>query len=59
MNSESEAPEVARALGAFVLKERGGTRQVFKKRVPGTDQPHLRSLCIFSEGEGLLRVTVE
>lgn len=62
VNSESEAPEVARALGAFVLKERcggRGTRQVFKKRAPGTDQPHLRSLCMFSEGEGLLRVTVE
>lgn len=54
VNSESEAPEVARALGAFVLKEQGGTRQVFKKRAPGTDQSHLRSLCILSEGEALL-----
>lgn len=31
MNSESEAPEVARALGAFVLKERGELGRFLKR----------------------------
>lgn len=41
-----------RALRAFVLRDHGRSRQICKKRRPGTAQSCPRSLCFLSEEEG-------